>query len=76
MCTLTHNTWTSDESLTPEVSMQSDDHKHQRDFNNNFQALALRLTLDLFRHYPGPFAFICRYLGDGGGLWLTVKIIP
>lgn len=43
----THNTWPSDESLTPEVSVQSDDHKHQRNFND-FQALARRLTLDLF----------------------------
>ena len=74
--THTKHTWPSDRSLTPRVSMESDDYEHQRNFNNYFRALTLRLTLGLFRHYPGPLAFICRYVGGGSGVGPTQQKSP
>lgn len=71
--THTHATWLSDGSLVPEISMKCDDHPYQRNFNNYFRALTLRLTHGLFRFYPGFCVSICRYFGGGSGVGLTVK---
>jgi hypothetical protein len=54
--------------------MKSDDHQHQKNFNNYFRTLTLRLTVDLFRLYSGPHVFICRYFGGRVGKADLVKI--